>query len=130
MLLQDQIVFVTGSSRGIGRAIALEAAREGADVIVHYRASSMQADEVVAAIHSMGRQAVALKADWGNPDDVCRAAQDAWNAFGRIDVLVNNAGISIKNHILDVGLNERINQSRINRRAACLQTIDNAIALK
>jgi NAD(P)-dependent dehydrogenase (short-subunit alcohol dehydrogenase family) len=122
MLLQDQIVFVTGSSRGIGRAIALEAAREGADVIVHYRASSMQADEVVAAIHNIGRQAVALKADWGNPNDVCHAAQEAWDAFGRIDVLVNNAGISIKNHILDVSLKEFETLWHVNVRGPFLVT--------
>jgi len=106
MLLKGRRLFVTGSSRGVGRAIALQAARDGADVVVHYSASEEKAREVIAEIERLGQRAVAVRGDWSDPDDVARASEEAWNAFGGIDVLVNNAGISVRKHVLDVTLDE------------------------
>ena len=92
---------VTGASRGIGRAIALRLARDGAAVAVNYRERSDQADEVVAAIHRAGGQAVAIAADVANPADCVRLVAAAREAFGPIDILVNNAGIFRKGDLAD-----------------------------
>ena len=91
--LEDKVALVTGSSRGLGKAIALELARKGCDVAVNYRAQDALAKEVVAEIESMGRRAVALKADIGEHDQCVRLVKDTAAELGRLDVLVNNAGV-------------------------------------
>ena len=102
MRLQGKKALVTGSSSGIGRAIALAFAREGADVAVNYRSSPDQAAEVVQAITSMGRQAVALRADVGVVEQVQGLVGAAADALGRLDVMVNNAGVEIREPFLEV----------------------------
>jgi 3-oxoacyl-[acyl-carrier protein] reductase len=92
--LQGRKAVVTGASRGIGRAIALALAREGADVAINYMASEARAQEVVAEIQALGRQALAVRADVSDYPDTFRMAQDVLAAFGHVDILVNNAGIS------------------------------------
>jgi len=92
--LQDQVALVTGASRGIGRAIALALASSGAKVVVNYANSSGAADEVVAEIGSMGGEAIALKADVSQADQVDALVAAVMDKWGRIDVLVNNAGIT------------------------------------
>ncbi|MEB3214034.1 MAG: 3-oxoacyl-[acyl-carrier-protein] reductase [Leptolyngbyaceae bacterium] len=92
--LTDKVALVTGASRGIGRAIALALAACGAKVVVNYASSAQAAEEVVAEIQTMGTEAIALKADVSNAeeiDELFKAVMDKW---GRIDVLVNNAGIT------------------------------------
>lgn len=91
MKLRGKVAVVTGSSRGIGRAIALAFAREGADVVVNYVRSEEKADEVVNDIAKMKRKAIALKADVSNLHEVKSMTKAALQKFGRIDVLVNNA---------------------------------------
>ncbi len=85
---------VTGSSRGIGRAIAEKLGELGYAVVVNYVSRKETADEVVAAIHARGGQAVAVQANVGSGDDRRRLLEETLAAFGRIDVLVNNAGIT------------------------------------
>jgi len=92
--LKDQVAIVTGASRGIGRAIALSLAAEGANVAVNYASSSNAADEVVAAITEMGGEAIALQADVSQADQVDALINAVMEKWGRIDVLVNNAGIT------------------------------------
>lgn len=92
--LQEKIAVVTGASRGIGRAIALALAAEGAYVVVNYATSSSAADEVVAEIEQLGTQAIALQADVSQPDQVEALMKAVMERWGRVDVLVNNAGIT------------------------------------
>ena len=92
MKLQGKVSLVTGSSRGIGKAIALTFAKEGADVIVNYEKNKERAEEVVKEIKAMGREAVAVQADVSSKNDVERMVNRAFKEFGRIDILVNNAG--------------------------------------
>jgi 3-oxoacyl-[acyl-carrier protein] reductase len=97
---------VTGASRGIGRAIALRLAREGAAVAVNYREGRDQADEVVAAITRAGGRAVAIGADVASADDCTRLVETARQALGPIDILVNNAGVFRKGDLADFDLAE------------------------
>jgi 3-oxoacyl-[acyl-carrier protein] reductase len=85
---------VTGGSRGIGRAIALRLATQGADVCISYRGNQAAADEVVGAIEALGRRALAVQADAADPAAAAVLVEAALAAFGRIDILVNNAGIT------------------------------------
>jgi 3-oxoacyl-[acyl-carrier protein] reductase len=88
--LSGKLALVTGASRGIGRAIALEFAHAGADIVVHYRTRLEQAREVEAAIRSLGRSAMLVQADVSRSEEIERLAREA----GRVDVLINNAGIA------------------------------------
>jgi glucose 1-dehydrogenase len=84
---------VTGSSKGIGRGIALRLAQEGADVVINYNSDPGGADEAVAEIRALGRTAVALKGNVGAVDGVRTLVADSAKALGGLDVLINNAGI-------------------------------------
>jgi NAD(P)-dependent dehydrogenase (short-subunit alcohol dehydrogenase family) len=101
MRLESKKIFVTGASRGVGRAIALEAARLGADLIIHFNSSEEKAKTVVGEIEELGRKAVAVKGDWSVADEVLDASRAAWDAFGSVDILINNAGIGLNNHVFD-----------------------------
>ena len=91
--LKGKVAVVTGASKGIGAAIAKQLADAGAAVVVNYASSKAGADKVVAAIADHGGQAVAVQADLANEADVRRLFAETKQAFGRLDVLVNNAGI-------------------------------------
>jgi 3-oxoacyl-[acyl-carrier protein] reductase len=92
--LEGKVAIVTGASRGIGKATALTLATEGAAVVVNYASSSGAADAVVAEITGMGGQAIALQADVSQEAAVEAMVAQTIAQFGRIDVLVNNAGIT------------------------------------
>lgn len=92
--LEGQVAVVTGASRGIGRAIALTLATEGAKVVVNYAQSSTAAEDIVATITAAGGEALALPADVSQADQVDALMSGTLEAFGRIDILVNNAGIT------------------------------------
>lgn len=94
MKLEGKKALVTGASRGIGRAIALALAAEGADVAVNYAGSEAAAKEVAAQIEAMGRRALVLKADVADSAASTAMVDAAVKEFGRIDILVNNAGIT------------------------------------
>ncbi|EPC03194.1 3-ketoacyl-ACP reductase [Litchfieldella anticariensis FP35 = DSM 16096] len=89
----QRTAIVTGASRGIGRAIALRLAADGLAVTVNYAGNTAKAEETVAAIEANGGKAVAVQGDVANPQDVERLFQATQEAFGRIDVVVHNAGI-------------------------------------
>jgi enoyl-[acyl-carrier protein] reductase III len=88
---QNKIALVTGSGRGIGRAIALHLAENGADVIVNYVRNQAPAEEVAAKIQSIGRKAVTVRANVGRPEDIERLFDIAANEFGGIDFFISNA---------------------------------------
>ena len=94
MNLKDRTALVTGASRGIGRAIALALAAEGADVAVNYVASEGPAKEVAEHIHKLGRRAILARADVGDFPDTFRMAQEVLTEFGHLDILINNAGVT------------------------------------
>lgn len=89
----DKIALVTGASRGIGAAIAVELARRGADVAVNYVRSEEKAREVVAQIEALGRRAMPVQADVARKADIDRMFDQVEAAWGKVDILVNNAGI-------------------------------------
>jgi len=95
MRLDGKTAIITGASRGLGRAIALAFAREGADVLVNYAAREERAKQVVVAITALGRLALLHQADVSDATQVRRMVQAAVAAFGRVDILVNNAGITM-----------------------------------
>jgi 3-oxoacyl-[acyl-carrier protein] reductase len=94
MKLKGRTALITGGSRGIGRAVALALAEEGADVAVNYVSSEAAARDVVDHARKMGRRAVLAQADVSDYPDTFRMAQDVLREFGHVDILVNNAGIN------------------------------------
>jgi 3-oxoacyl-[acyl-carrier protein] reductase len=93
--LSKKVVLVTGASRGIGRAIALACAAAGADVVLTYRTSQREAEEVADAIRALGRRAQVQRTDLAEPEDLDQLVRVARAAFGRVDAWVNNAGADI-----------------------------------
>lgn len=99
-MLTDQVALVTGASRGLGRAIALELAKNGADVVVNYAGNKELAQEVVEEIKSLGRKAIDIQADVSSEEQVQNMVKQVVSEFGRLDILVNNAGITRDNLIM------------------------------
>ena len=94
MNFSEKTAVVTGGSRGLGRAICLELARGGANVVLCYAGNEAAANETVAACESLGAKAVAIRCDVSKEDEVKALMDAALKTFGRIDILVNNAGIT------------------------------------
>lgn len=89
---EGKVALVTGAGRGFGAVLALAFAREGADVVVHYNNSAAGAEDTAAAVRALGRRATLVKGDIASLEDVRRLTAQAYEAFGRVDVLVNNVG--------------------------------------
>ncbi|HHO81314.1 MAG TPA: SDR family NAD(P)-dependent oxidoreductase, partial [Bacillaceae bacterium] len=100
MELAESVALVTGASRGIGRAIALELARGGARVLVVYRGRRDAAEAVVELVRDLGSEALAEQGDVSRPEEADRLVSLALERFGRLDILVNNAGITRDNLLL------------------------------
>jgi 3-oxoacyl-[acyl-carrier protein] reductase len=100
MSLEGKAALVTGASRGIGREIALELARQGANVAVNFSGSEAKANEVVDEIKALGRDAVAIKCDVSNTQEVTEMVKVSIDRFGKLDILINNAGITRDNLLM------------------------------
>src|SRR5262245_45395891 len=94
MKLSNRIALVTGASRGIGRAIAVEFAREGADVAINYRKQSAAAEETAAAIRGLGRRTVVIQGDISDAEACRRMVTEAEQALGPLDIAVANGGVA------------------------------------
>jgi len=115
--LAGKKALVTGSGTGIGREVALEFAREGADVVLHYAHSEAGTKSAVEEIRAMGRRAAAFKADFDSVDDADRLATDAIKFLGGVDCLVNNAGITFNKPFLKVTREQFDKMFHVNIRA-------------
>jgi 3-oxoacyl-[acyl-carrier protein] reductase len=104
--LSGKSALVTGGSRGIGRAIALRLATQGADVAFSYRGNEAAAQDAVAAIEGLGRRAVAIQADASEPEAAEKLVASTLEAFGKVDILVNNAGITRDDLIMRMSLDD------------------------
>lgn len=91
--LTDRVAIVTGASRGIGEALAYGLADHGADIVVNYQSAADRAAAVVANIEAKGRRAIAIRADVSEEADADRLVAETVAAFGKVDILINNAGI-------------------------------------
>lgn len=119
--LNDQVVLVTGASRGIGRAIALRFAQEGARLIVTARDAS-QLEELAAEIEAQNGRCLVAPADLHQPGDIDRLVAEGLKAFGRIDVLVNNAGVGSWAPVTELTLAQYEEMFAVNVRAVFLLT--------
>jgi len=104
--LSGKSAVVTGGSRGIGRAIAIRLATQGADVAFSYRGNETAAKETAAAIEALGRRALPVQADVSDPAAADTLVKTALEAFGKIDILVNNAGVTRDDLIMRMSLDD------------------------
>ncbi|MET8626242.1 SDR family oxidoreductase [Kitasatospora sp. NPDC004669] len=118
--LDGKVALVTGGSRGIGAAVALRLAEDGADVALTYQGEAERAEEVVAKITAMGRTGWAVRADSADPEAVRAAVAAVAERFGRLDVLVNNAGVGAGGPIEEMALDEIDRVLEVNVRAPYL----------
>lgn len=100
--LTNKVALVTGSSRGIGQAIALELARHGADIVVHYRRKKSAAAEVVAEIEALGRRAIAVRANLAEAEQIDHLFVEIEAGFGRCDIFIGNAASGTPRAVLDL----------------------------
>jgi 3-oxoacyl-[acyl-carrier protein] reductase len=130
MLLQNTVALVTGSSRGIGAAIARGFARQGATVIVNYFRSSEAAKEVLATVRKSSPESLALEMDVSDQTAVNAAVRRIIDRFGRIDVLVNNAGVLEGGSVLGLGAADIDRIMRVNLHGAvhCIQAVSSISA--
>ena len=101
MLLQGKVVVVTGGNSGIGEAIVLAAAAEGANVVIDYVAHPEETTALIAKVEAAGGHAVGVQADVSKAADLHKMVQTAVDSYGRLDVLINNAGIETRTSLLD-----------------------------
>lgn len=122
MNLTGKVALVTGASRGIGREIALELARQGANVAVNFAGSEAKANEVVDEIKAMGRDAFTVKCDVSSTEEVSAMIKETVDRFGKLDILVNNAGITKDNLLMRMKEEEWDDVLNINLKGVFLCT--------
>ena len=120
MKLRDRVVLVTGCSLGLGAEISLEAAREGADVIINYHSHGAAAESVLLEVKRLGRRGIVFPADVGVKTEAEALVAAGLEAFGKIDVLVNNAGIALWKPFLELDENNWDSTLRTNLKSVFL----------
>jgi 3-oxoacyl-[acyl-carrier protein] reductase len=125
MSLENKVALVTGSSRGIGRTIALKLAEAGASLAINYKSNSWAAGEVVESIQKMERKVLSIQSDVSNFADVEEMVKKVTKEFGRIDILVNNVGPFLYKSIYDTTIREwhQIVNSNLNSTFYCCKTV-------
>ena len=116
MKLENKVIIVTGSSKGIGKEIAIQLAKNGAKVVVNHSNSATEAEDTVLKITKDGGTAFAVRADVSNRDDVTQLFDKAIAEFGKVDVLINNAGVMISKELKDNTQDDFSKQFDINVR--------------
>ncbi len=117
---ENKTVIVTGASRGLGKQIALEFAKKGAAVVVNYSSAKEEAGKVVNEIQLAGGRAISVQADVSNAADVERLFDEASRQFGKIDIVINNAGVMITKLLQDVSEADFDRQFAINTKSVFL----------
>lgn len=130
MQLENKIIIITGASKGIGKEIAFLLAKNGAKVVVNYSNSEAEAETVVSTIIKNGGNAIAIKADVSNRDEVTTLFDKTIKTYGKVDVLVNNAGVMISKKIKDNTQEDFTKQFDVNVRGIfnTLQEADSKLA--
>tara|TARA_Y100000589_G_C27019201_1_gene574184 strand:+ start:98 stop:856 length:759 start_codon:yes stop_codon:yes gene_type:complete len=100
--LKNKVSLITGSTRGIGKAIALGFAEEGSDIIINYVKNENLAIELKKEIENLGRKVISIKADVSNRSEVKFMFKKAYDYFGKVDILINNAGINNRGYFMDL----------------------------
>jgi len=122
MLLKDKVVLITGGSRGIGAAVAVEMARQGADVAINSHSGGSAAAEVIAAVEAQGRRCISVEGDVALPETAAAFVEAAVQAFGKVDVFVSNAGICPFHAFLDMPAETLKRTMEVNLHGAYLMT--------
>ena len=122
MISEGRVAIVTGGGRGIGRAIAVRLAHEGADIAISYRSNDAAAEEAANAVRETGRRCELFKGDVAEAEDVKRLFDGASEAFGRLDILVNNAGVTRDNLMMRMKEDEFDQVLRTNLKGTYLCT--------
>jgi len=125
MFLENRVALVTGSSRGIGKTIALKLAEAGASLGINYKSNTWAADEVVESIKKMEHKAISVQCDVSNFADVEEMVKKVLSEFGRIDILVNNVGPFLYKSIYDTTIQEwhQIINSNLNSTFYCCKAV-------
>jgi len=125
MFLENKVALVTGSSRGIGKTIALKLAEAGASLGINYKSNTWAADEVVESIKKMEHKAISVQCDVSNFADVEEMVKKVLSEFGRIDILVNNVGPFLYKSIYDTTIQEwhQIINSNLNSTFYCCKAV-------
>jgi 3-oxoacyl-[acyl-carrier protein] reductase len=120
--LENRVALVTGASRGIGKAIALALAEAGCQVVVNYQKEEAAAQQIAKAIRDMSRGCTVVQADVSRENEVQRLVEEAESAFGQVDILVNNAAISVPKPVAELTLGDWDHTIRVNLTSAFLLT--------
>ncbi len=122
MKLEGKVALVTGSSQGLGQAIAIRLAEEGADIIIDYRSHPEGAEETKAKVEAAGRKGLVVKADLGIVSDINRMIADGIQHFGKLDILVNNAGLEKNADFWDITEEDYDNVLNVNLKGVFFAT--------
>ena len=122
MTLKGKVAIVTGGNSGIGKAVVLALAQEGANIVIDYVADEKATEELEQQVAALGDQAIGVEADVSKLDDLRRLIDAAVSAFGRLDVMVNNAGIETRSSVLDTSEAQYEQVMEINLKSAFFGT--------